>query len=199
MAEDFNNINRPAGGSMPDPNRPRLKKVKRPIKRIVNPSNAAGVSAAMPPKAEPVYQPQAQQQTQSPADDFDLDAILDGGENLPALNNTQEVASDFQPQFIDESDITPPKVPLAEQFMVDNMFTKKSLVFRRIVCFYPRLCHCQVFLCAGNGCSRRSARRRNQSRSSERARPLRCCRKNAGLRAVHNESAATGTYGQRFL
>ena len=51
MAEDFNNINRPAGGSMPDPNRPRLKKVKRPIKRIVNPSNAAGVSAAMPPKA----------------------------------------------------------------------------------------------------------------------------------------------------
>lgn len=50
MAEDFNNINRPAGGSMPDPNRPRLKKVKRPIKRIVNPSNAAGVSAAMPPK-----------------------------------------------------------------------------------------------------------------------------------------------------
>ena len=31
---------------MPDPNRPRLKKVKRPIKRIVNPSNAAGVSAA---------------------------------------------------------------------------------------------------------------------------------------------------------
>lgn len=125
MAEDFNNINRPAGGSMPDPNRPRLKKVKRPIKRIVNPSNAAGVSAAMPPKAEPVYQPQAQQQTQSPADDFDLDAILDGGENLPALNNTQEVASDFQPQFIDESDIRPPKVPLAEQFMVDNMFTKK--------------------------------------------------------------------------
>ena len=135
MAEDFNNINRPAGGSMPDPNRPRLKKVKRPIKRIVNPSNAAGVSAAMPPKAEPVYQPQAQQQTQSPADDFDLDAILDGGENLPALNNTQEVASDFQPQFIDESDITPPKVPLAEQFMVDNMFTKKALFFGALFAF----------------------------------------------------------------
>lgn len=84
----------------------------------------------MPPKAEPVYQPQAQQRAQAPADDFDLDAILDGGENLPALNNTQEVASDFQPQFIDESDITPPKVPLAEQFMVDNMFTKKPC-FRR--------------------------------------------------------------------
>ena len=89
----------------------------------------------MPPKTEPVYQPQAQQQTQSPADDFDLDAILDGGENLPALNNTQEVASDFQPQFIDESDITPPKVPLAEQFMVDNMFTKKALFFGALFAF----------------------------------------------------------------
>ena len=127
MAEDFNNINRPAGGSMPDPNRPRLKKVKRPIKRIVNPSNATGVSAAMPPKAEPVYQPQAQQRAQAPADDFDLDAILDGGENLPALNNTQEVASDFQPQFIDESDITPQKLPFKEQLMQNNMFTMKGM------------------------------------------------------------------------
>ena len=88
-----------------------------------------------PQKAEPVYQPQSQQRAQAPADDFDLDAILDGGENLPALNNTQEVASDFQPQFIDESDITPPKVPLAEQFMVDNMFTKKALFFGALFAF----------------------------------------------------------------
>ena len=93
------------------------------------------ILAAMPPKAEPVYQPQSQQRAQAPADDFDLDAILDGGENLPALNNTQEVASDFQPQFIDESDITPPKVPLTEQFMVDNMFTKKALFFGALFAF----------------------------------------------------------------
>ena len=138
MAEDFNNNNNrptPTGGGMwADLNRKKIKKVKRPIKRIVNAPNAGGAPAAMPPKAEPAYRPQPQQQP-APADDFDLDAILDGGENLPALNNTQDVSNDFQPQFIDESDITPPKTPLAEQFMVDNMFTKKALFFGALFAF----------------------------------------------------------------
>lgn len=139
MAEDFNNnnINRPAGTVMQDPNRPRLKKVKRPIKRVINPASGMPNSSAVPPKAEPVFN-QSQQPTQSqpkPQDDFDLDAILDGGENLPAVNTAQEVTNDFQPQFIDESDITPPKVPLAEQFMVDNMFTKKALLLGALFAF----------------------------------------------------------------
>ena len=151
MAEDFNNnnINRPAGAVMQDPNRPRLKKVKRPIKRIINPASGTPNPSAVPPKAEPVFnqaqmqhptQPQAQAQAQAQPqpkaqDDFDLDAILDGGENLPAINNAQEVTNDFQPQFIEESDITPPKVPLAEQFMVDNMFTKKALLLGSLFAF----------------------------------------------------------------
>lgn len=139
MAEDFNNnnINRPAGTVMQDPNRPRLKKVKRPIKRIINPANGTPNPSAVPPKAEPpIAQQQPQQQSSANSqDDFDLDAILDGGENLPAVNNTQEVTNDFQPQFIDDSDITPPKVPLAEQFMVDNMFTKKALLLGSLFAF----------------------------------------------------------------
>ncbi len=138
MAEDFNNnINKPTGNIMPDPNRPRLKKVKRPIKRIINPTMESPNPSAVPPKVEPAFnQTYSQAQTQpKPQDDFDLDAILDAGDNLPAVNTAQDVTNDFQPQFIEESDITPPKVPLAEQFMVDNMFTKKALVLGALFAF----------------------------------------------------------------
>lgn len=132
MAEDFNNTNRPAGAVMQDPSRPRLKKVKRPIKRIVNSGGMNSAGSVVPPKAEPNF---AAQSANMPKDDFNLDAILDDGENLPTLNNNQDVASDFQPQFIEDSDIMPPKVPLAEQFMVDNLFTKKALLLGALFAF----------------------------------------------------------------
>lgn len=134
MAEDFNmpqNNTTVASGF--DPNRPRLKKVKRPIKRVVSSNGMNESASVVPPKVEPVMQQQA------PAtgnNDFDLDAILDSGDNLPALNTASEPANEFQPQFIDESDITPPKVPLAEQFMVDNMFTKKALLVGALFAFF---------------------------------------------------------------
>lgn len=139
MAEDFNNPNRPLGSIPADPNRPRLKKVKRPIKRIIPVTGTTGSSIPVPPKVQPT--PNSEQAAQPIADsfdtnnDFDLDAILDAADNLPAVNNTQNVSNDFQPQFIEEKDITPPKVPLTEQFMTDNMFTKKAMIFGALFAF----------------------------------------------------------------
>lgn len=86
MADDFNNVNQPGnntkqpGSGNFDPNRPRLKKVKRPIRR---PEGSGG--AAIPPKAPGFVSGQQPQRPQIPGDDFNLDAILDDT-NLPALN-----------------------------------------------------------------------------------------------------------------
>lgn len=44
--------------------------------------------------------------------DYNIDDILDGNANLPALNQESNVYNQqegYQPQFIDESDITPAK------------------------------------------------------------------------------------------
>lgn len=121
-----------------DPTR-RLKKVKRPVKRYVqgqvpgqqqpqmpsmqNPTNNQGFVSA--PAAGGVLSNRQQ-------DDFNIDNILDGDNNLPALAMDTEVnqsSNDFQPQFINESDIMPPKLSFMEQLMQGNMFTMKGMAF----------------------------------------------------------------------
>lgn len=134
MVDNFNNNNRPLGGEMQDPNRPRLKKVKRPVNRNAGES---GMNSAipLPPKTQPSpYSNQQRNETPVSLDnnDFDLDAILDD-ERLPALNNNAQIIPDFEPQFIEEKDITPEKVPLAEQFMTNNMFTKRALFMASLI------------------------------------------------------------------
>ena len=62
--------------------------------------------------------------------DYNIDDILDGNANLPALNQESNVYNQqegYQPQFIDESDITPQKLPFKEQLMQNNMFTMKGM------------------------------------------------------------------------
>lgn len=141
MAEDFNN-NRPTDGGVIDPNRPRLKKVKRPVKKIV--SGQQGIP--VPPKASSgqFESNNAQPSYDVNDDNFSLDALLDD-ENLPALNNAQDISNNFQPQFIDEKDITPEKIPLAEQFVSNNMFTKKAVALTALITFVIGFFFAKIF------------------------------------------------------
>jgi len=119
-----------------DPTR-RLKKVKRPIKRYVQGQQAGHPAPQMPSMQAPTSQqmPAPLQSSDSllsnrARDDFNIDDILDGDSNLPSLPQEAESyqpANHFQPQFINDSDITPPKIPFMEQLMHGNMFTMKGM------------------------------------------------------------------------
>lgn len=141
MAEDFNN-NQTTDAGFIDPNRPRLKKVKRPVRKVV--SGQPGVS--VPPKTADNASATGNSQPSynMGGDDFNLDALLDD-DNLPALNNAQDVSNNFQPQFIDESDVTPEKVPLAEQFVLNNMFTKKAMAISALIMFVAGFFFAKIF------------------------------------------------------
>ena len=138
-----------------DPTR-RLKKVKRPVKRYVqgqvpgqqqpqmpsmqNPTNNQGFVSA--PAAGGVLSNRQQ-------DDFNIDNILDGDNNLPALAMDTEVnqsSNDFQPQFINESDIMPPKLSFMEQLMQGNMFTMKGMAFIAAAVFVVGFMFAKLFL-----------------------------------------------------
>ena len=87
----------------------RLKKVKRPIRRIMpeNPPSpqVPQENTAIPPRNPFSAQSQNTAGGAAPdSGDFDLDSFLDEPENLPAVNNqVQEYNSNEQPQFIDEN------------------------------------------------------------------------------------------------
>lgn len=116
--------------------RPRLKKVKRPVKKLV--SNQGGMPVS--PKI-PLGQNFEQQSNQNSNidDDFNLDAFLDEGnkDNVPVVNqnrNVFESETDFVPQFINEQDISEPKSSISEQFTSGN-FTTKAVALIAIAVF----------------------------------------------------------------
>lgn len=162
MADDFNNVNQPGnntkqpGSGNFDPNRPRLKKVKRPIRR---PEGSGG--AAIPPKAPGFVSGQQPQRPADTGDDFNLDAILDDT-NLPALNKEpqENQTQEFQPQFIDDSDITPPKSSGIENFISNNMFTQKSRHSYRVYFVCDGIFYIKAVFLRSNYCPRRLTGRR---------------------------------------
>ncbi len=88
----------------------RLKKVKRPVRRVIpenpqmSPQNT-GSGFSQPPRNPFSSQPQ-NQAVSGQNDEFDLDSFLDEPENLPAVNNQiQEYNEPDQPQFIDENSL----------------------------------------------------------------------------------------------
>ena len=110
-----------------DPTR-RLKKVKRPIKRYIGQPNPSAPQA--PGMQMHGSEPQGGFLSNQGRSDYNIDDILDGNANLPALNQESNVYNQqegYQPQFIDESDITPQKLPFKEQLMQNNMFTMKGM------------------------------------------------------------------------
>ncbi len=137
-----NNTNMPQNF---DPTR-RLKKVKRPIKRIVPgqaaqpavPSAFSGNEASVGGNSSQISQPNS----------FNIDDILDGNTNLPVSAQETEVSSQdsaFQPQFINDSDVTPPKLSLAEQLMQGNMFTMKGMSLIALLVFVLGLFAAKLF------------------------------------------------------
>ena len=147
-----------------DPNR-RLKKVKRPIKRYI-----PGGQPHVQPQGQ--YQPQNQPQnfatTPVPPEvslpddekvedihyspvartDFNVDDVLDGKVNLPVNSQEEQIdshAENFQPKFIDESDITPQKIPFMEQIMQGNMFTMKGMALIAVCVFVIGIFFAKLF------------------------------------------------------
>lgn len=134
-----NNANMPQNF---DPTR-RLKKVKRPIKRIVpgQMSQPATPNTLAGNKATYSSQPNSQS-------NFSIDDILDGNTNLPVSAdeaNISNQSNDFQPQFINDSDIMPPKLTLAEQLMQGNMFTMKGMSLIALLVFILGLFFAKFF------------------------------------------------------
>lgn len=78
---------------MNDPNR-RLKKVKRPVKRML-PQGGQG----MPVSPRPQMQNQQQGRNQE-FDAFNLDSYIDDNSNLPALSDEDDVFGDQQNQYV---------------------------------------------------------------------------------------------------
>lgn len=135
MNDNVNNNNSQGQGGF-DPNRPRFKKVKRPIRRDA--SGAPIHNSPMPPRAqdfseieniiepavtieEPVIEPVKE------VENFDLDSYLD--EPAPAQNNlpttVREEFKEEAPQFIDDQDLEE-DIPQSG-FIVNGMFTKKAV------------------------------------------------------------------------
>lgn len=149
-----------------DPNR-RLKKVKRPIKRYIpgtQPQNIASgqgqtptsapaqnLSATpVPPEVSLPEEEKLENIHYSPVakTDFNIDDVLDGNVNLPANSQEKELdsqAENFQPKFIDESDITPPKIPFMEQIMQGNMFTMKGMALIAVCVFVVGIFFAKLF------------------------------------------------------
>lgn len=136
MADDFNKSN-PLDEDFLDPNRPRLKKVKRPIKRMID--GQQGV--AVPPKSS---NNQFEANERINDDNFNLDALLDD-DNLPVVRDAKEVSEDFQPQFIEEKDIRPEKISLKQRFLANDATTKKAVIISAAIAFVLGFFFAKIF------------------------------------------------------
>ena len=126
---DENNMN--ASQSF-DPNRPWIKKLKRPVRRIA-PQPSQPMSASVP--ASPFQAPATQAQSQPQQDaEFNLDGYLDEV-NLPSFGNSATVKSkpEETPHFIDDAELD------AEfgmhQGQLPAFLTKNVLILMAVVLF----------------------------------------------------------------
>lgn len=126
-----------------DPNR-RLKKVKRPVKRIIPQGQN------MPASPRPVQNPQnyggqptgssMTQQAQPKIDAFNLDSYLDEQSNLPAPADEKIMMNDFNrpqnvqsyPHFLDDNDIAAQQ---AETYELPPYMNKKVLIIAGLALF----------------------------------------------------------------
>lgn len=102
----------------------RLKKVKRPVRRLM-PEDAPTPGQTTPQSAANPFatQQNLQNDLSENSQDFDLDSFLDEPENLPSVNSSvQEYQKNEQPQFIDENalDFAP-----QESFLSGDTISKK--------------------------------------------------------------------------
>lgn len=117
------------------PNRPRFKKVKRPIKRPVNNSE----NMAVPAKS-----------TENPFNrnnnnnGFNLDSYLEN-DNLPAMPQ-EPVQNRINPAFLGEEEYDEPQPSLRDKFMVGNLFTSTAIIAAAILFSLFGIFFAKVFL-----------------------------------------------------
>lgn len=147
MAENNLNNMRPAGETLR-----KVKKIKRPIKRLV-PGNP--MSPAVPPHK---VSTRPQSPVQVNKTNVDLDELLDSQLNLPALNssnNTQSFSENrnIQPdntnyqrsnQFISENDFDE-KTHFWDDLMQGNLFTVKGVVVISVLIFIVGFLVAKIF------------------------------------------------------
>lgn len=126
------NNNTPNSNMNTDPNR-RLKKVKRPVRRIV--PEGQGMPVNPRPQAPNYGQPQTPRQSAQEVDAFNLDSYIDTPSNLPTLADDNEVAGDYydtpsrnnqQPRFINDEDV------INEQRATEGVGFMNELVTKKI-------------------------------------------------------------------
>lgn len=115
-----------------DPNR-RLKKVKRPVRRIVPEGQGMPVN---PRPQNPNHNPQPQINRSQPqeVDAFNLDSYIDTPTNLPTLADDNEVIAEYYstpssnnqpPRFINEEDVINEQRAIEGVGFMDETVTKK--------------------------------------------------------------------------
>ncbi len=145
-------------GNQPQVQRPQLKKVKRPINRMMPQIPQSSVPdaaprqespAASPPAASPQtmpannpfrqdtpQQPASTPETSGVSDAFDLDAYLDE-DNLPATANLPEnFQGNANPQFLNEEDFEQEAPSAFEVSKLPPYLTKKVLILLGAVLFF---------------------------------------------------------------
>lgn len=100
-------------------NRPRFKKVKRPIKR---PANSAE-NMAVPAK---VSENPFNRNTSSNSGGFNLDSYLEN-DNLPAMQTTP-VSNNFDPSYIPEEEYDNAPQTLRDYLFVGQLYTKTAVI-----------------------------------------------------------------------
>lgn len=131
MNEIFNN--NPNNPSDFDPNRPRLKKVKRPIKKIVE--GQAG--APIPPRPQNTQFIQPRPPMPEEEDAFNLDSYLDETDNLPVLTQSRNIPENKAPQFIGEEDYAEDIRPTKNtNNKLQKFLTPKALISITIGAFF---------------------------------------------------------------
>lgn len=118
-------------------NRPRFKKVKRPIKRPVNSAD----NMAVPAKSS--ENPFNRNSNNS---GFNLDSYLEN-DNLPAMPQ-DPMQNKFTPAFLNDEDIEEPQPSLKDKFMVGNLFTSTAIAAAAVLFTIFGIFFAKVFLTA---------------------------------------------------
>lgn len=129
-----------------NPNRPKLKKVKKPIKRPI--MNSENISVPSKISESPFSQPS--QQNIKQVDAFSLDSFLDD-DNLPAIQTEKNPinssnTSSFERSFIRDEDVRPEPQSFRDKMMVDNLYTGFAIMVTAGICLVLGIMFAKIFL-----------------------------------------------------
>lgn len=118
-----------------DPNRPRLKKVKRPIKRII--TGQSGTPVSPQPQSAQFIQPRPPMPNEEDA--FNLDSYLDETDNLPVATQNRNIPENNPPKFIGTDDFEDEEIIASDdnsKHKLQKFLTPKALISIAIGAFF---------------------------------------------------------------